>query len=174
MRLLTCLALLFGLLLGCDESSTVESTPEVEEAPETTRDPHADGPTDPAFAPMTDAEMASAISAARERARARDARVLLVFIADWCPDCHEVVRVSRLGAAAQVLADKYEVVHVDVGGWDRHQALRERFHVSRIATLVVLDPDDARVAQTTLEPISRHQALTPEALAAWLAAPRDA
>lgn len=173
MRLVICLALLFG----CDESSEApEETAPEETAPEETAEAHAapEGPTDPAFAPMTDAEMASAISAARERAHARDANVLLVFIADWCPDCHEVVRVSRLGAAQRVLAEKYEVVHVDVGGWDRHEALRERFHVSRIATLVVLDPDDSRVAQTTLEPVSRHQTLTPGALAAWLADPRDA
>lgn len=167
MRLVLCLALLFG----CDDAPE-EPSPEAPVTEATHAAP--EGPTDPAFAPMSDAELTTAISAARLRAGARNTNVLLVFIADWCPDCHEVVRVSRLGAAQQVLAEKYEVVHVDVGGWDRHEALRERFGVSRIATLVVLDPDDERVAQTTLEPISRHQTLTPEALAAWLSDPRDA
>ena len=63
---------------------------------------------------------------------------------------------------------------IDVGRFDRHRALIDRFGIERIATLVVLDGSGQRVAQTTLEPITGDaEGLTADALAAWLRQPRD-
>ncbi len=124
------------------------------------------------FVVRTDAELDAAIAEARTRARASGRQVLLDLVADWCSDCREVVRVSREEPARSVLEERYVVVYVDVGRFDRHRALLREHEVDRIATLIVLDPASGRrVARTTLEPISTGRGLTPEALAAWLRAP---
>jgi thiol-disulfide isomerase/thioredoxin len=120
---------------------------------------------------VSDEELDREISTAHERARAANKRVLIDFVATWCVDCREVVRVSALEPARSVIAERYEHVPINVGGWDRARSWRERFAVTRIATLVVLEPDGTKVAQTTLEPISNRDPLTPEALATWLRNP---
>jgi thiol:disulfide interchange protein len=126
-----------------------------------------------AFAVMSDEALAARITAAREEARASNRRVLLEFVASWCADCREVVRLSAREPARSVLAHGYVVVPVEVGRFDRHLDLIERYGVRVIATLVVLDPaTGARVAQTTLEPITGSQVgLTSADLAAWLTSP---
>lgn len=108
--------------------------------------------------------------------RARNTRVLLEFIADWCPDCRVMTDLERAGEPAAVLRDQYERVRVHVGHWDRHEALRRRFGIDRIAAYVVLDPATGeRVAQTTVEPVTGgHGPMTPAMWAAWLRAPTDA
>lgn len=99
-------------------------------------------------------------------------KVLLELVAEWCADCREVVRVSGEEPARSVLEERYVVVHVNVGRFDRHRELLREHEVDRIATLVVLDPETGRrVARTTLEPISTGDGLRPEELAAWLRSP---
>jgi thiol:disulfide interchange protein len=127
--------------------------------------------TDP-FLLRTDAELDAAIRDARDRARASGRKVLLELVAEWCADCREVVRVSGEEPARSVLEERYVVVHVNVGRFDRHRELLREHEVDRIATLVVLDPETGRrVARTTLEPISTGDGLRPEELAAWLRSP---
>lgn len=124
------------------------------------------------WAPRDEAALEHAIRAARDAAAASDRRVLLDFVADWCTDCREVIRVSHLEPARSVIEEKYVLVYVDVGRFDRHRALLREHHVDRIATLVVLDPETGRrVARTTLEPITTGAGLTPDELASWLRAP---
>lgn len=125
------------------------------------------------WAERTDAELDARVAAARQCARTRGARVLLEFVATWCEDCQHMTRLEQTPVVAQVLRERYERVRVNVGQWDRHQALRERYGIDRIAAYVVLDPATGqRVAQTTLEPVSRGQAITPEQWAGWLRAPQ--
>jgi thioredoxin 1 len=121
--------------------------------------------------PRTEREVEQAIDAAKEQARREGKHVLLEFVATWCVDCREVKRVAELEPAASVLREKYVVVPIDVGRFDRHKALLQEHGVKLIAALVVLDADGNRVAKTTLEPITKKDALTPDELAAWLRAP---
>lgn len=125
------------------------------------------------FVPMSEAALAARIDEARRQARDSDRMVLLEFIADWCEDCREVVRLSHRGSARRVIEERYVVVYVEVGRFDRHRALIEEHLVDRIATLVVLDPETGeRVAKTTLEPITgQERGLTSASLAAWLRDP---
>jgi thiol-disulfide isomerase/thioredoxin len=114
------------------------------------------------WAPMSEDRLRARIDEARAEARASDRRVLLDFIATWCEDCREVVRLSHDEPARAVLED-------------RHRDLIRAHGVDRIATLVVLDPASGqRVAKTTLEPITGGQrGLTSADLAAWLRDPHD-
>ncbi|MFK7992065.1 MAG: thioredoxin domain-containing protein [Sandaracinaceae bacterium] len=122
---------------------------------------------------MDEASLDARIVEARRQASASDRRVLLDFVADWCTDCREVVRLSHLEPARQTIEERYVVVYVEVGRFDRHRAWIERFEIDRIATLVVLNPESGeRVAQRTLEPLTGEQrGMTAEALAAWLEDP---
>ncbi len=120
----------------------------------------------------SDAELDAAIVDAREQARASERRVLLDFVADWCADCREVVRLSHRDPARSVIEERYVVLYVHVGRFDRHRRLLREHGIERIATLVVLDPESGRrIARTTLEPISDHSGLSSEELAAWLRDP---
>ncbi len=124
------------------------------------------------WAERDDAALTRAIEDARRAASESDRRVLLDFVAPWCTDCREVIRVSHRDPARSVIEARYVVVYVNVGRFDRHQALIREHDVDRIATLVVLDPASGRrVARTTLEPITTGAGLTPDELARWLRAP---
>ncbi|MCA9610110.1 MAG: thioredoxin family protein [Myxococcales bacterium] len=125
------------------------------------------------WTPMTEAALTARIEEARAEARASGRRVLLEFVATWCEDCREVVRLSHEDPARSTIEESYVVVYVEVGRFDRHRALIAEHHVDRIATLVVLDPETGRrVGRTTLEPITGGQrGLTSAALADWLRAP---
>ncbi len=152
----TMLALVLVSLVACDDDPEPAAAP-----PET-------------YVTMTDAELTAALDAAKASAAANDRRILLDFGADWCPDCREVLRLSHEPAMAELLAEKYETIVIDVGRFDQHTELLERYGIERIATLVVLDANGDRVAQTTLEPITgAAEGLTGEMLAGWLRNPTD-
>ena len=125
------------------------------------------------WTPMSDEALSARIVEARRVASASDRQVLLDFIATWCEDCREVVRLSHLEPARSVIEERYVVVYVEVGRFDRHRALIAEHQIDRIAALVVLDPDTGRrVAKTTLEPITGgERGFTSEALADWLRDP---
>jgi len=91
-----------------------------------------DAPTAPAvpsgldvdpWAPLSDEALDARIVEARAQARASGRRVLLDFIATWCEDCREVVRLSHLEPARSVIEERYVLVYVEVGRFDRHRAL---------------------------------------------------
>jgi len=84
-----------------------------------------------------------------------------------------MTRIESLPEVAAVLRGRYERVRVNVGAWDQHAALRQRFGIDRIAAYVVLDADDHVVAQTLLEPVTGGRGpVTPGRWAAWLRDPR--
>src|SRR6266851_4262880 len=55
------------------------------------------------------------IAGAVTRAAAERKRVLLVFGANWCYDCHVLNRALHEGAAGNLVARHFVVVHVDIG-----------------------------------------------------------
>ena len=119
----------------------------------------------------TESEVLDAISLAKQCARERGRRLLLEFVAPWCADCREMARLDATPLVSRVLAERFERVRVNVGKWDRHEALRANYGVRALATYVVIDPKTSRVlAQTTLEPITRKHGkkLSAEDWASWL------
>ncbi|MBL8603132.1 MAG: thioredoxin family protein [Myxococcales bacterium] len=121
----------------------------------------------------TEAELQRAIDDALARARRQRKAVLLEFVAGWCSDCQQMVRIEMLSPAREVLAQRYERVTINVGNFDRHLTLLRTYGIDRIAAYVVLDAQSGmRVAQTTMEPVTQHREITPERWAAWLQNPR--
>ncbi len=71
-------------------------------------------------------------------------RVLMVFGANWCYDCHVLDLAFRHSDFTPLLEANYEVVHVDVGEYDRNLAIAARYKVpldKGIPALAVLDKD---------------------------------
>ena len=56
-------------------------------------------------------------------------RVLLVFGANWCIDCHVLERAFHQPRIEPLLNDNFVVVHVDVGQYDRNLALAKKYRV---------------------------------------------
>lgn len=56
-------------------------------------------------------------------------RVLLVFGANWCIDCHILDRAFHQPRIEPLLRNNYLVVHVDVGRYDKNLDLARKYHV---------------------------------------------
>jgi thiol-disulfide isomerase/thioredoxin len=121
----------------------------------------------------TETQVLEAISAAKRCAAAEGRRLLLEFVAPWCADCREMAKLDETPVVSETLRARFERVRVNVGRWDRHEALRDNFKVRALATYIVIDPKTSRVlAQTTLEPITKQHGkkLTAEDWKQWLLA----
>ena len=82
------------------------------------------------------------IQQAVQLAATRHKRVLLVFGANWCYDCHVLDLAFHRPDLAPLLARDFEVVHVDVGRGDKNQDLMNQYKVPMkrgIPGLAVLD-----------------------------------
>ena len=105
------------------------------------------------------------------RAEAKHKRVLVVFGADWCYDCHVLDKAFQRADIAPVLNSNFEVVHVDVGQGDKNQDLMNQYQVpmSRgIPGIAVLDPDGKLVYSQKNGEFERTRAMGPEDLLAFL------
>jgi len=111
------------------------------------------------------------IKEARERASRQRKRVLLVFGANWCYDCHVLDLAFQRADLAPLLAANYEVVHVDVGQGDKNQDLMQLYNVPMakgIPALAVLDSSGKLLFSQQNGEFERARALTPDELSAFL------
>jgi thiol-disulfide isomerase/thioredoxin len=119
----------------------------------------------------TEGEVLDAISEAKACAAEHGRRLLLEFVAPWCDDCQEMAKLDESPLVSRTLQSRFERVRINVGRWDRHEALRESFGVRALATYIVLEPKTSKqLAKTTLEPITKPgKKLTAEDWNRWLA-----
>jgi hypothetical protein len=113
----------------------------------------------------------SEIKEALQRAGNGNKRVLLVFGANWCYDCHVLDLAFQRADLAPLLSANYEVVHVDVGEGDKNQDLMQLYHVPMakgIPALAVLDATGKLLYSQQHGEFEKARALTPEDLAAFL------
>ena len=86
------------------------------------------------------AQVAQAVSAAAQDHRP----VLVVFGANWCPDCRALDLAMKDGRNAELIGREFRVVKVDVGRFDRNVDVAERYGVplkKGVPALVVLEAD---------------------------------
>ena len=65
------------------------------------------------------ADAQAALTGALAQATATNRKVLVVFGANWCPDCRELDKAMH-GKSASLINGKFVVVKVDVGQFDKH------------------------------------------------------
>jgi thiol:disulfide interchange protein len=111
------------------------------------------------------------IKEALTKAAAEHKRVIVVFGANWCPDCHALDDDFHRADVAPILAANYEVVHVDIGKGDKNQDLMTKYEVPMkrgIPGLAVLDPDGKLVYSQKNGEFENARALAPSDVLAFL------
>jgi thioredoxin 1 len=118
-----------------------------------------------------DADAHSEIKEAEEKAAAGHKRVLLVFGANWCYDCHVLDLAFHRPDFAAVMAG-YEVVHVDIGDDGKKNAdVASEFQTpldKGIPALAVVESDGRLVVSQKNGEFEDARSLTPEALLEFL------
>jgi thioredoxin 1 len=114
-----------------------------------------------------DVDAQAEIKEAEEKAAKDHKRVLIVFGANWCYDCHVLDMAFQRPDLAAVLAASYEVVHVDIGEGNKNQDLMKDFQVPMqkgIPALAVLESTGKLVVSQKNGEFEHARAMTPEAL----------
>jgi thioredoxin 1 len=78
------------------------------------------------------------------KAKTEHKRVIVVFGANWCFDCHVLDDAFHKPELASIIAANYEVVHIDIGRGKKNQDLMDKYEVPMkrgIPGLAVLDPN---------------------------------
>jgi protein disulfide-isomerase len=91
----------------------------------------------------TQADARQDISAAIHQASRTGRNVVLVFGANWCPDCHALDTQMHRPDLARLIARDFVVVKIDVGRFDRNLEIGEKYGVpirKGIPAMAVLDP----------------------------------
>ena len=118
-----------------------------------------------------DVDAHTEIKAAEEKAATGHRRVLLVFGANWCYDCHVLDLALHQSDFASVMAG-YEVVHVDLGIDEKKNAdLVKQFDIplsKGIPALAVVESDGKLVVSQKNGEFEDARSLTPEVLLEFL------
>jgi thioredoxin 1 len=118
-----------------------------------------------------DADARAEIKKAQEEAAREHRRILLVFGANWCYDCHVLDLAFHRPDFASVMAG-YEVVHVDIGpDGKKNGDLAKQFDTpldKGIPALAVLDADGKVVVSQKNGEFEDARSLTPEVLLEFL------
>lgn len=118
-----------------------------------------------------DADARAEIKEAEEKAAKEQKRVLLVFGANWCYDCHVLDLAFQRPDFLPMVA-RYEVVHVDIGEDGKKNAdVAKQFQVpleKGIPALAVLDGTGKLLVSQKNGEFENARAMTPEALLEFL------
>jgi hypothetical protein len=119
-----------------------------------------------------DADARAEIKEAEDRAVREKKRLLLVFGANWCFDCHVLDLAFQRPDLAPILAMNYELVHVDLGPDEHKNAdLVQQYEIplnKGIPALAVAESDGKLVVSQKNGEFEDARGLTPEALAEFL------
>ena len=117
------------------------------------------------------ADARAEIKEALHKARAEHKRVIVVFGANWCYDCHVLDLAFHRPDVEPVLQKNYEVVHVDVGEGDKNQDLMQQYQVPMkkgIPALAVLDSNGKLLYSQQGGEFEKARSLAPEDVLAFL------
>jgi len=119
-----------------------------------------------------DADAHAEIKEAEERAARAHKRLLLVFGANWCFDCHVLDLAFQDPDLAPVLAANYELVHIDLGPDEHKNAdLVQQYDIpldKGVPALAVADSDGKLVVSQKNGEFEDARGLTPEVLMEFL------
>ncbi len=112
-------------------------------------------------------ELADALKLAAQQHK----RVLVVFGANWCYDCHVLDLAFHRADVAAVLKPNFEVVHVDVGQYDKNLDILQQYHVPAskgIPAIAVLGSDGKLLYSQQGGEFEKARVLGPEDVLAFL------
>src|SRR5438045_5122915 len=89
-----------------------------------------------------DADAKKEIEAALKSAVPTKKRILLVFGANWCYDCHVLDQALRQGDAGKIISENFLLVHVDIGEGEKNLDLVKQYKIpleTGVRALAVLE-----------------------------------
>ena len=110
------------------------------------------------------------IRAALARAAISHKRVLLVFGGNWCYDCH-VLEAAFHSAEIAPLLKPFELVHVDIGEYDKNLDIAKRYEVpltKGVPAVAVLDSDGKLLYSQKGGEFEKARSMGPEEIVAFL------
>ncbi len=84
------------------------------------------------------------IEEALKKSFAKKKRVLLVFGANWCYDCHVLDRALHEGEAGEMVKKSFLLIHVDIGEADKNLDLAKKYKIPLemgVPAVAVLEAD---------------------------------
>ena len=110
------------------------------------------------------------IKQALARAAKEHKNVLIVFGANWCYDCHVLDLAFHRPDLAPVLQRNYEVVHVDIGEFNKNLDLMQQYNapMQKVPSLAVLNDKGKLLYSQQGGEFSKARALAPEDILAFL------
>ena len=115
----------------------------------------------------------AAVDAAFAQARAEHKLVLINLGANWCADCRILAGVMALHDLKPFVESHYVVVDVDVGRINRNLQIPARFGLTgrpeAVPCILVVNPNGQLLDRDHTEALENMRALTPQAVADWLA-----
>ena len=120
---------------------------------------------------LATADARADIKRALEKSGKEHKRVLVVFGANWCYDCHVLDLAFDRDDIAPLIEANYEVVHVDVGEGDKNQDLMKEYQVPMdrgIPAIAVLDSTGKVLFSQKNGEFEKARALGPEDLVKFL------
>ena len=119
------------------------------------------------------ADADGAVTAALARAKANGKLVVIDLGGNWCPDCRILAGTMALPSLSMFVRKHYELVMVDVGRFDRNLQIPGRYGIARpegVPAVLIIDPKTNRLLNPgKTSALSNARAMTPQALADWLA-----
>jgi thioredoxin 1 len=118
-----------------------------------------------------DVDAHAEIKEALEKAAAQNKRLILVFGANWCYDCHVLDLAFHRPDLAPVLEKNYVLIHVDIGKGDKNQDLMQQYQVPMakgIPALAVLDATGKLLVSQKNGEFEKARSMSPEDLLAFL------
>jgi thioredoxin 1 len=119
-----------------------------------------------------DADAHSEIKEAEEKAAREHKRLLLIFGANWCFDCHVLDLAFQRPDLAQIVAANYEIVHIDLGpDEEKNFDLVRQYEIplnKGIPALAIAESNGKLVVSQKNGEFEDARGLTPEALAEFL------
>lgn len=113
------------------------------------------------------------VEAALKRARASGKPVLIDFGANWCADCRVLAGVLELPELKAWVTQKFELIQVDVGRFNRNLDIPPRFsrtEFNAIPAVYVIDARTGKIRNPGAElALGDARTMTPQAIADWLA-----
>ena len=112
------------------------------------------------------------IKEAEEKAAKANKRLLLVFGANWCFDCHVLDLAFQRAELAPIVAANYEIVHIDLGPDEKKNAdLVQQYEIpldKGIPAMAIADSSGKLVVSQKNGEVEDARGLTPEVLAEFL------
>jgi len=114
------------------------------------------------------------VAAALARAKAQVKLLLIDLGGNWCLDCRLLAGTIGTQPLADWMAQRFEIVTVDVGRFDRNQQVPARYGIEGrlegVPAILIVEPNTGKLINAGhVTALADARSMTPQALANWFA-----